>query len=95
MLRTLSLDAERLGLSRTIALWVLTFIPAMVAAAISDMVASIPQYFGPVAESLFGLCTFRIPLKLETVTILQLWHPRFDADPAHRLLRDRVRQDFQ
>ena len=88
-------ELEKLGLSRTIALWVPTFIPAMVAAATSDMVASIPQYFGPVAESLFGLRTFRIPLKLATVTILQLWHPRFDADPAHRLLRDCVRQACQ
>lgn len=91
----IDVELDKLGLRRTIALWVPTFFPAMVASATSDMVASIPQYFGPTAISLFGLHTFRIPLKLETVTVLQLWHPRFDVDPAHRFLRECVRRACQ
>jgi hypothetical protein len=87
-------ELEKLGLSRTIGLWVPTFLPALVAAATSDLVAAVPQYFVPTAISLFGLHVFHIPLKLERVTILQAWHPRFDVDPAHRLLRDCTRQAF-
>jgi DNA-binding transcriptional LysR family regulator len=82
---------EKLGLNRTIGLWVPSFLPALVAAATSDLVAAVPQYFASSAVSLF----FRIPLKLEPVTILQAWHPRFDADPAHRLLRECTRHAFQ
>jgi DNA-binding transcriptional LysR family regulator len=88
-------ELEKMGLSRTIALWVPSFFPAMVAAATSDLVAAVPQYFTSSAVSLFGLHVFRIPLKLDPVTVLQVWHPRFDADPAHRLLRDCVRRACQ
>jgi DNA-binding transcriptional LysR family regulator len=88
-------ELEKLGLTRTIGLWVPSFLPALVAAATSDLVASVPEYFASSAVSLFGLHIFRIPLKLEPVTILQAWHPRFDADPAHRLLRECTHQAFQ
>jgi DNA-binding transcriptional LysR family regulator len=72
-----------------------SFLPALMAAATSDLVASVPEYFSSSAVSLFGLHIFRIPLKLEPVTILQAWHPRLDADPAHRLLRECTHQAFQ
>jgi DNA-binding transcriptional LysR family regulator len=88
-------ELEKLGLTRTISLWVPSFLPALVATATSDLVAAVPQYFASSAVSLFGLHIFRIPLRLEPIAILQAWHPRFDADPAHRLLRDCVRQAFQ
>ena len=88
-------ELEKLGLTRTIGLWVPSFLPALMAAATSDLVASVPEYFASSAVSLFGLHIFRIPLKLEPVTILQAWHPRFDADPAHRLLRECTHQAFQ
>ena len=88
-------ELEKLGLSRTIGLWVPSFLPALVAAATSDLVAAVPDYFSSAAISLFGLHVFRIPLKLDPVTLLQAWHPRFDADPAHRLLRECTRHVFQ
>jgi len=88
-------ELEKLGLRRTIGLWVPSFLPALLAAATSDLVAAVPDYFSSAAISLFGLHVFRIPLKLEPVTLLQAWHPRFDADPAHRLLRECIRQVFQ
>jgi DNA-binding transcriptional LysR family regulator len=91
----IDLELEKLGLSRTIGLWVPSFLPALVAAATSDLVAAVPQFFASAAVSLFGLHIFRIPLKLEPVTMVQAWHPRFDADPAHRLLRECIRQVFQ
>ena len=90
----IDLALEKLGLSRTIGLWVPSFLPALVAAATSELVAAVPRYFAFSAVSLFGLHIFRIPLKLEPVTIMQAWHPRFDADPAHRLLRECTRRAF-
>lgn len=86
---------EALGLSRVVALWVPTFLPAMVSAATSDLVAAVPEFFAPLAEQMFGLETFRIPLKLESLELFQLWHPRFDLDPAHKLLRQCVRRACQ
>jgi DNA-binding transcriptional LysR family regulator len=88
-------ELEKLGLSRSISLWVPSFLPALAAAATSNSVAYIPQYLESMAVSLFGLHIFRIPLKLDPATILQAWHPRFDADAAHRLLRECTRQVFQ
>ena len=88
-------ELEKLGLNRATVLWLPSFLPALVAAATSDLVAAVPQYYTSAAVSLFGLHVFRIPLKLEPVTILQAWHPRLDADPAHRLLRECIRQVFQ
>lgn len=87
----IDVELEKLGLRRTVALWVPSFVPAMMAAATSDLVAAVPEFFAPAAVSLFGLHVFRIPLKLEPVPILQVWHPRSDADPAHQLLRESVR----
>lgn len=87
-------ELEKLGLSRSVKLWVPSFLPALIAAATSDLVAYIPEYLEPTAVSVFGLHIFRIPLELEPVTIMQAWHPRFDADPAHRLLRESTRKVF-
>ena len=65
------------------------------AAAISSDLVEVEPHFRFPTVSLFGLRIFRIPLKLEPATILQAWHPRFDADPPHRLLRECPRQVFQ
>jgi hypothetical protein len=34
--------------------------------------------------------SFPLPVHTEAITISQMWHPRFDADPAHRWLRGLV-----
>jgi DNA-binding transcriptional LysR family regulator len=88
-------ELEKLGLARTIGLWVPSYLPALAAAATSEMVAAVPEDFSSSAVSLFGLDVFPIPLKLEPLTLRQAWHPRFDADPAHRLLRECTLQVFQ
>ncbi len=87
----IDVELAKFGLERRIGLWVPTFFPALEAAAHSDMVASIPQIFQPTARLLFKLHTFAIPLNLPFVSVSQLWHPRLDGDPAHRLLRACVR----
>jgi DNA-binding transcriptional LysR family regulator len=31
--------------------------------------------------------TFSLPVSVPQMTVSMLWHPRLDADPAHRWLR--------
>ena len=38
-----------------------------------------------------GLHAFALPVPVPELTVSLLWHPRMDADPAHRWLRDCVR----
>ncbi|MEV0677673.1 LysR family transcriptional regulator [Actinosynnema sp. NPDC050436] len=78
-----------LGLSRDVAVVVPTYAAALHVAAGSDLVG-----LAPAGGMLFemGLRTFDIPLPLPEITVSLAWHPRNDADPAHRLLRDLVRQ---
>jgi DNA-binding transcriptional LysR family regulator len=37
-----------------------------------------------------GLHSFPLPLAAPQITVSMLWHPRMDADPAHRWLRGLV-----
>jgi DNA-binding transcriptional LysR family regulator len=83
------------GLSRKIALIVPSFYVAVATAARSDLVASVPQYLTASAIELFGLHVFPLPVPVESVKLSQAWHPRFDADPAHRWLRNCVRKTFK
>jgi DNA-binding transcriptional LysR family regulator len=68
--------------------------PAAVAiAACSDLLARVPQSYldarpdGLDRRSGVRLRMFDLPVATPTITISQMWHPRFDADPAHRWLR--------
>ncbi|TIT69513.1 MAG: LysR family transcriptional regulator, partial [Mesorhizobium sp.] len=40
--------------------------------------------------SMAGLESFELPLPIPQFKISAMWHPRMDADPAHRWLRDTV-----
>ena len=42
-----------------------------------------------------GLLTRPIPLDLQPVPVIQVWHGRYDTDPAHAWLRSQVRQALQ
>jgi DNA-binding transcriptional LysR family regulator len=81
---------EALGLEREIATIVGGFSTALALARGSDLVATVPERHtgSPRAE----LCTFPLPLRMPTFTVSLLWHPRLDADPAHRWLRGCVRE---
>jgi DNA-binding transcriptional LysR family regulator len=39
-----------------------------------------------------GMFSFSLPLAAPEITVSLLWHPRLDADPAHRWLRRCVRE---
>ena len=78
-----------LGLQRNIATIVSGFSTALSLARASDLIASIPERHTGHLRA--GMHSFALPVATPEVTIALLWHPRLDADPAHRWLRACVR----
>ena len=86
---------EELGLQRTVSVVVPGFPDAMRIARHSDLVALVPRScFGNALErdqaATAGLQSFVLPVRTPEIVISAMWHPRVDADPAHRWLRDTV-----
>jgi DNA-binding transcriptional LysR family regulator len=51
----------------------------------SDIVATVPERH--TAGLCEGMHRFKLPVPAEEFTISLFWHPRLEADPAHRWLR--------
>jgi DNA-binding transcriptional LysR family regulator len=81
-----------LGRHRTVALAVPTFAASMLVVARTDLVGLMPRTMGRETIASLGLVTLRPPMELPTIEISMAWHQRYDADGAHRWLRDGVRQ---
>ncbi|RUX97134.1 MULTISPECIES: LysR family transcriptional regulator [unclassified Mesorhizobium] len=81
---------NRLGLQRTVVCMVSGFSAALAMARTSDLIASVPERHTEGARA--GMHSFPLPVATAGVTISILWHPRLDADPAQRWLRDCVRE---
>jgi DNA-binding transcriptional LysR family regulator len=85
-----------LGLTRTVVAVVPSFRAALAVASASDLVALVTSSFfaathGHQSKSGTALIrSFPLPVHTEPITVSQMWHPRFDADPAHRWLRGLV-----
>jgi DNA-binding transcriptional LysR family regulator len=78
-----------LGLERRISTVVGGFAAALALARASDLVATVHERH---TGSLFvGMFCFTLPLPIPQFTVSLLWHPRLDADQAHRWLRGCVR----
>jgi DNA-binding transcriptional LysR family regulator len=80
-----------LGLERKIAAVVPGFPAAVQIARVSDLVALVTRSFMRSEGAYDGLRSFRLPVTTPEITISQIWHPRMDADPGHRWLRQLVR----
>lgn len=78
-----------LGLERFVAMAVANFADALSIVRTSDHVATVPARLTGAARA--GLHSFDLPVKTDALAISLAWHPRFDADPAHRWLRATVR----
>ena len=76
------------GLERAIATIVGSFSTALALARASDLVASVPER--QTGNLRAGMYSFPLPVPTPEITISLLWHPRMDADPAHRWLRGLV-----
>ncbi|RWC31539.1 LysR family transcriptional regulator [Mesorhizobium sp.] len=81
---------DRIGLQRTVVCMVSGFSAALAMARTSDLIASVPERHTEGARA--GMHSFPLPVATAEVTISMLWHPRLDADPAQRWLRDCVRE---
>ncbi len=81
---------EALGSKREMTTIVGSFSAALALARTCDLVATVPErYTGNLRA---GMHTFPLPFSAPGITMSIIWHPRMDADPAHRWLRECVRQ---
>ena len=64
------------------------FSTALALARASDLIASVPERHTGVLRA--GMHSFPLPVPTPQFTVSLLWHPRLDADPAHRWLRGLV-----
>lgn len=81
---------EAQGLTRQITTIVAGFATAIALARDTDLIVSVPERY--TAHQPEGLHRFALPLTLPTFTVAMLWHPRLDADLAHRWLRGCLRE---
>jgi DNA-binding transcriptional LysR family regulator len=81
---------EPLGLEREIVTIVGGFSTALALARTSDLIATVPERHTGNLRT--GMHSFRIPVPTPEITVSLLWHPRLHADPAHRWLRECVRE---
>lgn len=79
---------KSLGLERKIVTIVGDFATALALARSSDLIASVPER--QTGNLRAGMHSFPLPVAAPEITISLLWHPRLDADPAHRWLRSLV-----
>ncbi len=66
------------------------FVPALAIARASDLIATVPERHTGNLRA--GMHSFPLPISAPDITVSLLWHPRLDADPAHRWLRRCVRE---
>jgi DNA-binding transcriptional LysR family regulator len=81
---------EALGLRREIVAVVPGFPDALRIARDTDLVALVPRSGLASPTGAEGLVGFDLPVRTPPITISAMWHPRMDADPAHRWLREIV-----
>ena len=79
----------KLGLTRPVATLVPGFATALALVRGSDLVATVPEHH--CAALLGDLVARPLPFTLPGIRVALLWHPRLDADPAHRWLRTLIR----
>ena len=78
-----------LGLAREIAVYVSNFPAVIAVVAESDLVGlATRSYVEKRIAAEPGLASFALPVPTPEVTVSAIWHPRLDADPAHRWLRE-------
>lgn len=84
-------ELMELGLSREVMVVVPSFSDAIRVARQSDLIALIPESgFRSRGGGVDGIRTFPLPVPTPEIAISAIWHPRMDADRAHRWLRDTV-----
>jgi len=78
------------GVERKIVAIVSGFSTALAIARASDLIATVPERHTGNLRT--GMHSFPLPVPTPQITVSLLWHPRMHADPAHRWLRECVRE---
>lgn len=86
----IDVQLEALGLSRTVVVVTASVPEAIMLAAGSDLVASVPESLAKATQQ--SMAVFPLPVQTGSIIISQAWHPRFDADKAHKWFRACLRQ---
>ena len=81
---------EAFGLERELVTTVGGFATALALARASDLIATVPERHTGILRR--GMYSFALPISTPEFTVSLLWHPRLDADLAHRWLRGCVRE---
>lgn len=81
---------EAFGLERELVTTVGGFATALALARASDLIATVPERHTGILRT--GMSSFALPISTPEFTVSLLWHPRLDADLAHRWLRGCVRE---
>jgi DNA-binding transcriptional LysR family regulator len=66
------------------------FAAAIALARASDLIVAVPEHHTGKLRS--GMHSFALPVALPEFAVSLLWHPRLDADGAHRWLRGCIRE---
>ncbi len=78
------------GWQREVVSLVSGFSAALALTRDTDLIATLPErHTRHLRNDLFS---FALPLPTPTIQLSMIWHPRMDADPAHRWLRTCLRQ---
>jgi DNA-binding transcriptional LysR family regulator len=72
-------------LAREVVTIVESFSAALALTRASDLIATVPERHTGNLRA--GMHSFPLPFPTPEITVSLLWHPRLDADPAHRWLR--------
>ncbi|PDT88539.1 LysR family transcriptional regulator [Bradyrhizobium sp. Y36] len=78
------------GLTRFVSIAVANFADALAIIRTSDHVAAVPARLTERARA--GLRSFELPVTTDALAVSLAWHPRLEADPAHRWLRGMIRE---
>jgi len=78
------------GLTRDIVTSFGGFSAALTLVRETDLIATVPERH--TSKLRMGMHSFALPLQMPDISVSMLWHPRTDADPAHRWLRHCVRE---
>lgn len=76
------------GVARRVARAVPYFVTALQLVSQTDYLLTISERIATRLGPSLGLQLLEVPLPLRPYALSLLWHPRYDADPGHRFLRD-------
>lgn len=86
------LALQKVGRSRRVVMSTPVFGGVVRAVSGSDLVALLPRQMASALADLHGLNLYEPPVAVPVPLIMMIWHRRASGNPAHRWMRERVRE---